>query len=320
MGIVSLRGSAPRIGGCSNEEGSASRRLAPRRRLGVGRSRGRDGDEGRGDQAGRFSPVTRTIQTGDAIRWRNDDTVNHQVVADNGHFASPVLRPRQTYQRTFNTAGTFRYRDALEPAERGTIIVRGPAPSVSIALSQPTVFYGLVSASRGSSRPGRPTRTFPSGSGRSVRLVRQAGRPEDRHLRRVRLHGHTAAAQRLPGQVGERAKRNVTVGVRPRMTFIRRAPWFVTSAKAGSSLAGRWVYVQRRSSLGQWVNRKKVRLGSSGARRFKMDLPRGRHPADVHDDEPGRHRLPLEPQPHARRHQALGPKHSSGPAVCRRRP
>ena len=61
------------------------------------------------------------------------------------------------------------------------------------------------------------------------------------------------------------------------MTFIRRAPWFVTSAKAGSPLAGRWVYVQRRSSLGQWVNRKKVRLGSSGARRFKLDLPRGRH-------------------------------------------
>ena len=55
-----------------------------------------------------FSPETRTIQTGDSIRWRNDDTVNHQVVADNGHFASPVLRPRQTYQRTFNTAGTFR--------------------------------------------------------------------------------------------------------------------------------------------------------------------------------------------------------------------
>ncbi len=69
----------------------------------------------------------------------------------------------------------------------------------------------------------------------------------------------------------------VGVGVRPRITFIRRAPWFVTSARAGRSLAGRWVYVQRRSSLGQWVNRKKVRIGSSGARRFQMDLPRGRH-------------------------------------------
>jgi hypothetical protein len=76
---------------------------------------------------------------------------------------------------------------------------------------------------------------------------------------------------------GARSSAIVGVGVRPRMTFIRRAPWFVTSAKAGRSLAGRWVYVQRRSSLGQWVNRKKVRLGSSGARRFKMDLPRGRH-------------------------------------------
>ena len=51
-----------------------------------------------------------------------------------------------------------------------------------------------------------------------------------------------------------------------------------TSARAGRSLAGRWVYVQRRSSLGQWVNRKKVRLGSSGARRFKMPTCRaGRH-------------------------------------------
>ena len=153
-----------------------------------------------------FSPVTRTIQTGDAIRWRNDDTVNHQVVADNGHFASPVLRPRQTYQRTFNTAGTFRYRDALEPAERGTIIVRGPAPSVSIALSQPTVFYGSGIRLTGLDldRGGQPGR-FRLGAGVRFGLVRQAGRPEDRHLWRVRLHGHTATAQRLPGQVGEPA-------------------------------------------------------------------------------------------------------------------
>src|SRR5918911_3508613 len=89
-----------------------------------------------------FQPTLVTIQTGDSIRWRNDDTVNHQVVADNGHFASPVLRPRQTYTRTFNTAGTYRYRDALEPSERGTIRVQGPPPSVSIAASVPAVFYG----------------------------------------------------------------------------------------------------------------------------------------------------------------------------------
>jgi hypothetical protein len=76
---------------------------------------------------------------------------------------------------------------------------------------------------------------------------------------------------------GNRASAIVSVGVRPRMTLIRRAPWFVTSAKVGTPLAGRWVYVQRRSSFGQWVNIKKVRLGSSGARRFQLDLRPGRH-------------------------------------------
>src|ERR671923_251794 len=76
---------------------------------------------------------------------------------------------------------------------------------------------------------------------------------------------------------GGRSSAIIGIGVRPRVTLIRRAPWFVTSVKAGRSFAGRWVYVQRKSVLGQWVNRKKVRLGSSGARRFRMNLPRGRN-------------------------------------------
>ncbi len=225
-----------------------------------------------------FSPVTRTIQTGDTIRWRNADTVNHQVVADNGHFASPVLRPRQTYERVFNTAGTYRYRDALEPAERGTIVVRGPAPSVSIALSAPIVFYGAGI---------RLTGFISSGAANQDVSVWEKPFGSTSFVKRADLKTGTSGAYdyTLVPQVlseyqtrwGNRTSAVAMVGVRPRMTFIRRAPWFVTSAKAGSSLAGRWVYVQRRSSLGQWVNRKKVRLGSSGARRFLMDLPRGRH-------------------------------------------
>ncbi|HEV2901647.1 MAG TPA: cupredoxin domain-containing protein [Gaiellaceae bacterium] len=225
-----------------------------------------------------FSPVTRTIQTGDTIRWRNDDTVNHQVVADNGHFASPVLRPRQTYQRVFNTAGTYRYRDALEPAERGTIVVRGPAPSVSIALSAPIVFYGAGIRLTGFISSGAPNQDVsiwekPFGS---ASFIKQA----DLKTGTSGAYDFTDVPQVLSeyqARWGSRASAVVGVGVRPRITFIRRSPWFVTSARAGRSLAGRWVYVQRRSSLGQWVNRKKVRIGSSGARRFKMDLPRGRH-------------------------------------------
>ena len=225
-----------------------------------------------------FSPATRTIQTGDSIRWRNDDTVNHQVVADNGHFASPVLRPRQTYQRVFNTAGTFKYRDALEPAERGTIVVRGPAPSVSIALSAPIVFYGAGVRLTGFISSGAANQDVsiwekPFGS---ASFIKQA----DLKTGTSGAYDFTDVPQVLSeyqARWGSRASAVVGVGVRPRITFIRRAPGFVTSARAGRSLAGRWVYVQRRSSLGQGVNRKKVRIGSSGARRFKMDLPRGRH-------------------------------------------
>jgi plastocyanin len=225
-----------------------------------------------------FVPATRTIQTGDSIRWRNDDTVNHQVVADNGHFASPVLRPRQSYTRVFETAGTFRYRDALEPAERGTIVVQGPPPSVSIALSQGTVFYGAGIRLTGFISSGAPNQRVEIWG----RPFNQASFVKLADVLTVTAGGYdwSTVPQTLSyyfARWGNRTSAMVSVGVRPRMTLIRRAPWFVTSAKVGTPLAGRWVYVQRRSSLNQWVNIKKVRLGSSGARRFKLDLRPGRH-------------------------------------------
>jgi plastocyanin len=225
-----------------------------------------------------FSPVTRTIQTGDTIRWANVDTVNHQVVADNGHFASPVLRPRQTYERTFTTAGRFPYRDALEPAERGVIVVQGPPPSVSIALSQGTVFYGAGIRLAGVISTGQPNQRVEIWG----RPFSQASMVKIADVLTVAAGGFDwlTVPQTLSyyqARWGNRWSAVVTVGVRPRMTLIRRAPWFVTSAKVGAPLAGRWVYVQRRSSLNQWVNIKKVRLGSSGARRFKIDLRPGRH-------------------------------------------
>jgi plastocyanin len=225
-----------------------------------------------------FSPVTRTIQTGDSIRWRNDDTVDHQVVADNGHFASPILKPRQTYTRLFNTAGTFRYRDALEPTERGTIFVQGPPPSVAIAASVPAVFYGAGLRLAGTISSGAANQDVsiwaqPFGQASYAKVV-------DLKTATGGVYDWTTVPQVLTNyqaRWGARSSAIVAVGVRPRVTFIRRSPWFVTSVKAGRSFAGRFVYVQRKSTLGQWVNRKKVVLGSSGARRFKMDLPRGRH-------------------------------------------
>jgi len=54
-----------------------------------------------------FSPKTVTINQGDAVKWTNVDKVNHQIVANNGAFASGILKPNETYSFTFNTAGKY---------------------------------------------------------------------------------------------------------------------------------------------------------------------------------------------------------------------
>src|SRR5215212_12175867 len=89
-----------------------------------------------------FSPAAVSIVAGDSIRWRNDDTRNHQVVSTTGAFASPVLRPNRTYSFTFQVAGTYRYRDALNPTVTGTVKVAGAPPAVSFGTSQPQITFG----------------------------------------------------------------------------------------------------------------------------------------------------------------------------------
>src|SRR5215218_11324127 len=89
-----------------------------------------------------FSPGTVSIVAGDSIRWRNEDTRDHQVVSTTGTFASPVLRPNRTYSFRFDVAGTYRYRDALNPTVRGTVRVAGAPPAVSFGTSQPQITFG----------------------------------------------------------------------------------------------------------------------------------------------------------------------------------
>src|SRR5919201_4508712 len=89
-----------------------------------------------------FVPASVTINAGDSVTWRNADKVNHQVVANGGQFASPILSPGETYTHTFNGGGTFRYHDALHTSLRGTVVVKGPPPQVTLAASSALVKYG----------------------------------------------------------------------------------------------------------------------------------------------------------------------------------
>ena len=53
-----------------------------------------------------FTPQTPTVSAGDTVTWHNADTADHQVVADDGSFASPVLHADQSYSHTLTGPGT----------------------------------------------------------------------------------------------------------------------------------------------------------------------------------------------------------------------
>jgi len=63
-----------------------------------------------------FMPASVTINTGDAVKWTNSDTKNHEVVANNGAFASPTIAPGKTYTHVLGrqapTATTTRFTRA----------------------------------------------------------------------------------------------------------------------------------------------------------------------------------------------------------------
>lgn len=68
-------------------------------------------------------PPQVSIQNGDSVTWKNADTVNRQVVADDGTWKSPVLAPGQSWSHIFVRGGTFSYHGVFKPAQHGTVNV-----------------------------------------------------------------------------------------------------------------------------------------------------------------------------------------------------
>src|SRR5919197_4062730 len=96
-----------------------------------------------------FSPSSVRIDFGDTVKWTNTDSANHQVVANNGLFASPILGPNHGYSFTFKTAGRFPYHDAIHPSLKGVVSVKGPPPSLTFGATNPIVVYGTQTVLNG---------------------------------------------------------------------------------------------------------------------------------------------------------------------------
>ena len=221
---------------------------------------------------GGFQPAARTIEAGDTVTWRNRDTVPHQVVADSGAFASPVLAPNRAYSFVFRAAGTYRYRDALEPAERGRIVVRGAPPSISLGVTAPILRFGdqlHVAGQISNTRPGQSVTIFaqPYGQASFAQLAvvtTTQGGFFDLLARPEILTNFQAAWNNTRSQP-------VSVQVRPRLSLLPgRRGWLRAKVTAATSFAGRSILLQRRSQFGQWVTVRKLVLGRQAGRVFRV--------------------------------------------------
>jgi len=226
-----------------------------------------------------FSPATLTVNHGDAITWRNVDTVDHQIVADDGSFASPILHAGRSWTRTLTTAGTFRYHDALVPKLTGRITVKGPPPSLSLVLSTPIVFYGTPVMLSGTASSGAANETvvlseqpFGQTAANQLAVVKTgAGGAFSFTVTPTLYTTYTARWNTV-------SSGSVVVQVAPKVRLISGAGGYLKVTIASPvSLWHRHVYLQRLSQFGQWVNVANLTLGELNGRLFRPAayLPKG---------------------------------------------
>jgi plastocyanin len=227
-----------------------------------------------------FSPASLTVDHGDRVVFRNVDKVDHQVVADDGSFASPILHAGGSWTTsTLTRAGTFRYHDALHPKLAGRLVVKGPPPAVTLALSAPIVVYGSPVTLSGAVSSGA--------ANEYVELSRQQwGETAPAQLAIVKTGtGGTYAFTVTPSLYTTYVARWKTVAsagvvaqVSPEVRLVPgRRGYMKAVVSAGTSLWHRHVVLQRLSPFGQWVSVANLTLGPRSGRLFRPAeyLPKG---------------------------------------------
>lgn len=70
-----------------------------------------------------FSPAVLTINTGDTVKFVNQDDETHTASATEGAFDSGPLNPNATFSYTFTKAGVYHYYCRIHTSMKGTIVV-----------------------------------------------------------------------------------------------------------------------------------------------------------------------------------------------------
>jgi len=221
-----------------------------------------------------FTPQSATVNVGDTVTWHNADTADHQVVADDGSFASPVLHTDQSYSHTFNSAGSVKYHDSLAKTHTGTIVVNGPAPAVTLNSSASTIVYGGGAALTGSvsaALPNEPVTLTAQAFGKSTQSIDQVTTTTNGNYT-FNVTPTIQTAYQTHWRTAD--SKTVTVDVSPRIGFSRSGRLFIAKATSDLSYSGHFVWVQRHFGFG-WKSVKRVFLGSNSRAVFGLKVPLG---------------------------------------------
>lgn len=223
-----------------------------------------------------FTPAAITVSVGDSVTWHNADNANHQVVANNGTFASPVLKPGDTYTQTFNSSGRTGYHDSLATKHTGSVTVAAPAANVTLSAASQTIVYGSSTRVSGavtnqvSNEPVTLT-SNPNGKGTQSIASQTTGANGTFSFgvsptiqTTYQAHWKTASSP------------NVTVNVAPRIGFGISGRLFVAKVTSDLNYAGHFVFVQKRNAVGGWKTLKRVYLGANSRAIFRVHIARGR--------------------------------------------
>jgi plastocyanin len=219
---------------------------------------------------GGFRPAAVAVAQDEAVTWTNRDTRDRQVVADNGSFVSPVLKPGQTYSHTFDTPGSVSYHDGLHPTQKGRVdVAAGPPVFITMRASSATLISGaslLLSGTVSTGRAGDTVNIIVQPFGFPERVMTVTTGTGGSFSVRVSPHiGTTYRAQLKTVSTGSvRAESPaLTINVRPRVSLRRVASNRFSSVviSAANPIAGHYLYLTRWvPSRHAWITIAKARL------------------------------------------------------------
>jgi plastocyanin len=206
-----------------------------------------------------FVPLHLTIPNGDRIVSKNNDKVNHQIVADDGSFKSDVLKPGESFAHIFVKPGTYRYHDGTKPADKGTVDVT-LTREILMQIPARVVTFPKAVTLRGSVTPSTQ-------GGRVAIQAREVGSDTFDTVATTTVESGVWQATVKPGQniIYRAVWKNIPSAQRPvfvkpllRMKQVGRR-LFSLGAHAATSLRNHRALIQRRTRDG-WRTIKVVRL------------------------------------------------------------